>query len=123
VPGTGFVAQRSVWAGGGNSSCEASIQAGGPTTLANGALVHKHCHPKSQKEVAAFAEKWKDKIASGALDVRPDDAKQAKDEAVPRSNEDSGGLICYELRRANDRINLRGIFRSAANQSCYRERQ
>jgi hypothetical protein len=36
---------------------------GGPTTLANGALVHKGCHPKSQKDVAAFAQHWKAKAA------------------------------------------------------------
>jgi hypothetical protein len=34
---------------------------GGKTNLANGALVHKGCHPKSQKDVAAFAEAWKGK--------------------------------------------------------------
>ena len=32
---------------------------GGKTILANGALVHKNCHPKSRKDVADFAEHWK----------------------------------------------------------------
>src|SRR5438034_9054482 len=53
--------------------------AGGPTTLANGALVHKHCHPKSQKDVAAFAESWRAKIAStpsAAVNVNPASWKQ-----------------------------------------------
>jgi len=36
---------------------------GGPTVLTNGALVHKGCHPKSQKDVAAFAQHWKTKMA------------------------------------------------------------
>ncbi len=31
---------------------------GGPTSLENGALVQKGCHPKSAKEVAKFAEHW-----------------------------------------------------------------
>ena len=31
---------------------------GGPTQLENGALVHSHCHPKTEYEVAAFAEAW-----------------------------------------------------------------
>ena len=34
-------------------------QHGGKTVLANAALVHKQCHPKSAKAVADFAEKWK----------------------------------------------------------------
>lgn len=33
--------------------------AGGGTTLANGALVHRHCHPKGEAATAAFAKKWK----------------------------------------------------------------
>lgn len=37
---------------------------GGLTELRNGALVHKSCHPKSQKDVAAFAQHWKAKVAS-----------------------------------------------------------
>ncbi len=32
---------------------------GGRTVLNNGALVHRGCHPKGQKDVAAFAEKWR----------------------------------------------------------------
>ena len=31
---------------------------GGLTQLGNGALVHKGCHPKTENEVAAFAESW-----------------------------------------------------------------
>lgn len=31
---------------------------GGPTTMDNGALMHKHCHPKGDKATAAFAEHW-----------------------------------------------------------------
>lgn len=34
---------------------------GGPTTIENGALVHKHCHPKSTRATADFAEHWKRK--------------------------------------------------------------
>jgi hypothetical protein len=37
---------------------------GGLTVLANGALVNKSCHPKSQKDVAAFAKHWEAKAAS-----------------------------------------------------------
>jgi len=37
---------------------------GGKTILANGALVHKGCHPKNQKDLAAFAESWKGKAKS-----------------------------------------------------------
>lgn len=33
---------------------------GGTTTLENAVLVHKECHPKSDKDVAEFAQKWKD---------------------------------------------------------------
>ena len=36
---------------------------GGPTNLKNGALVHKHCHPKGAKETAAFTEQWKKKAS------------------------------------------------------------
>lgn len=32
---------------------------GGWTTIENGALVHKDCHPKGDKATLAFAEKWK----------------------------------------------------------------
>jgi hypothetical protein len=34
---------------------------GGPTTFPNGALVHKHCHPKGAKATADFSAKWKKK--------------------------------------------------------------
>jgi 5-methylcytosine-specific restriction endonuclease McrA len=34
---------------------------GGKTTLENGVLVHKGCHPKGEKQENAFAEKWKSK--------------------------------------------------------------
>ena len=33
-------------------------QHGGKTALENAALVHKECHPKSDRKVAEFAEKW-----------------------------------------------------------------
>lgn len=39
---------------------------GGKTTLENGALMHKKCHPKSAAAVAAFAAKWKTKFTSAA---------------------------------------------------------
>jgi hypothetical protein len=32
--------------------------AGGSTTLGNGALVHKHCHPKGAQATASFAAQW-----------------------------------------------------------------
>jgi hypothetical protein len=32
---------------------------GGPTTMDNGALVHKHCHPKGNRATGEFAEQWK----------------------------------------------------------------
>jgi hypothetical protein len=38
---------------------------GGPTTMDNGALMHKHCHPKGDKATADFAEHWKKKQAGG----------------------------------------------------------
>lgn len=31
---------------------------GGETTLSNGALVHKRCHPKGDAAVATFAVHW-----------------------------------------------------------------
>ncbi len=34
---------------------------GGPTILENGALVNKSCHPRSQRDVAAFEKHWKAK--------------------------------------------------------------
>jgi hypothetical protein len=37
---------------------------GGRTVLDNGALVHKSCHPKGQKAVAAFQEHWATKAAT-----------------------------------------------------------
>ena len=39
---------------------------GGGTNLMNGALVHKSCHPKSQKEVAAFKTHWDQKAGTTA---------------------------------------------------------
>ncbi len=36
---------------------------GGPTTMDNGALMHKHCHPKGDKATAEFADHWKKKQA------------------------------------------------------------
>jgi hypothetical protein len=39
---------------------------GGSTELVNGALVHKMCHPKSQKEVSAFEVHWKEKAGIGS---------------------------------------------------------
>jgi hypothetical protein len=38
---------------------------GGPTTMANGALMHRHCHPKGDKATAEFAEYWEDKWRNG----------------------------------------------------------
>jgi hypothetical protein len=35
---------------------------GGRTTMENGALVHKHCHPKGQR-ATEFAQKWSDRSA------------------------------------------------------------
>jgi hypothetical protein len=37
---------------------------GGRTVLENGALVHKNCHPKSQKDVAKFPEHWETKTTA-----------------------------------------------------------
>jgi 5-methylcytosine-specific restriction endonuclease McrA len=37
---------------------------GGPTDLDNGALVHRHCHPKGSKAVADFADMWKKKLVT-----------------------------------------------------------
>jgi Protein of unknown function DUF262/HNH endonuclease len=34
---------------------------GGLTTMDNGTLMHKHCHPKGDKATSAFAEHWKKK--------------------------------------------------------------
>jgi hypothetical protein len=36
-----------------------SHAAGGATSINNGALVHKSCHPKSAADVVAFAAHWK----------------------------------------------------------------
>jgi hypothetical protein len=35
---------------------------GGPTTMENGALVHKGCHPKGEKAVGDFAVQWRQKM-------------------------------------------------------------
>ncbi len=39
---------------------------GGRTTLANGALVHRHCHPKGEVATTEFAKTWKAKQKIGA---------------------------------------------------------
>ena len=44
---------------------------GGSTTMENGALVHKHCHPKSIKTTEDFADKWKKKREALAAAVAP----------------------------------------------------
>ena len=36
---------------------------GGRTTLENGALVHRHCHPKGLAAENAFAEKWRKRLS------------------------------------------------------------
>ncbi len=50
---------------------------GGRTTLGNGALVHKHCHPKSARDVEAFAKRWETALGSQAtpLEDAPISAK------------------------------------------------
>src|SRR5207253_854574 len=40
---------------------------GGPTILWNGALVHRHCHPKGSAAEEAFAEKWRQSYGSVAF--------------------------------------------------------
>lgn len=35
---------------------------GGSTTMDNGALMHKHCHPKGDKATAVFAEHWSNRM-------------------------------------------------------------
>ena len=42
---------------------------GGQTTLENGALVDKHCHPKGEAATTAFAAKWKKKWETLATTV------------------------------------------------------
>jgi len=37
---------------------------GGKTTLPNGALVHRHCHPKGAAAESQFAAKWEQKLAT-----------------------------------------------------------
>jgi hypothetical protein len=39
---------------------------GGETKMSNGALVHKACHPKSQRDVSHFADEWKTKAKGAA---------------------------------------------------------
>jgi hypothetical protein len=39
---------------------------GGPTTLENGALVHKACHPKGEAKTKAFAVKFAARKAAAA---------------------------------------------------------
>lgn len=57
---------------------------GGPTSLDNGALVHKKCHPKAAKEVAAFAAKFpevkKARMTHISLDLSLLGAKAAKND-------------------------------------------
>jgi hypothetical protein len=40
----------------------------GATILSNGALVHKHCHPKSATDVAAFAKHWETAFGKGSAE-------------------------------------------------------
>lgn len=40
---------------------------GGWTTLQNGALVHKHCHPKGAEQTSNFAAKWRKKLESAPV--------------------------------------------------------
>ena len=42
---------------------------GGLTSIENGALVHKKCHPKSAKEVANFAAQWKKKAGTQPIET------------------------------------------------------
>jgi len=34
---------------------------GGRTLIENGALVHRHCHPKGDVAEAAFAKRWRER--------------------------------------------------------------
>lgn len=63
---------------------------GGPTTLDNGALVHKkNCHPKGAKATAEFAKKWaalsstseQSAVMPAANDDESDDEEDENDEA------------------------------------------
>ena len=44
---------------------------GGSTSLWNGALMHKACHPKTASDVAQFAEQWKAKLPLEAVVSSP----------------------------------------------------
>jgi hypothetical protein len=50
---------------------------GGRTTLQNGALVHKACHPKSAKDVAAFADGWEARVDTSSSDPAPNSVSSA----------------------------------------------
>jgi hypothetical protein len=74
---------------------------GGATTLDNGALVHKDCHPKSAKAVAEFAAHWRAKLTSEPDDGR---APQSSGRAVTNTpttgrhhEELSGGIKLSEV--------------------------
>ena len=59
---------------------------GGMTTLENGVLVHKDCHPKGSK-AAEFAKKW----AEGKIDGQSPNASSSIDEnSIDEDDEDNG---------------------------------
>lgn len=49
---------------------------GGKTILPNGALSHRHCHPKGATAEAAFAKKWGERMASVPADDPADLLRQ-----------------------------------------------
>ncbi|HVT54672.1 MAG TPA: HNH endonuclease signature motif containing protein, partial [Xanthobacteraceae bacterium] len=52
---------------------------GGRTSMDNGALVHRHCHPKSATAEAALAQRWKERQAQVATPPSGDELLAARD--------------------------------------------
>ncbi|MEQ1908024.1 MAG: DUF262 domain-containing protein [Vicinamibacterales bacterium] len=65
---------------------------GGKTILPNGALVHRHCHPKGETAEAAFAKKWGERLVSMPTDGSDDLLKQ-RIYAEAELEEDNGETV------------------------------
>ncbi len=59
---------------------------GGRTLLENGALVHRHCHPKGDAAEAAFAKKWRQQQTAAAFPAPSPDEVRAALEDEPEEN-------------------------------------
>lgn len=63
---------------------------GGMTALENGALVHRHCHPKGDAAEAAFAKDWRQRMAASSLPTPSADEVEA---AAEDTEEENGEVV------------------------------